>query len=57
MNKYLFFSDEELIKMFDSISSKYDFLNHILSFGRDIFWRKKMIKILTPFIKKKNLLY
>ena len=35
---------KELVrKMFDDISSKYDFLNHFLSLGIDIFWRKKLI--------------
>ncbi|MDI1472029.1 MAG: ubiquinone/menaquinone biosynthesis methyltransferase [Thermodesulfovibrio sp.] len=28
--------------MFDKIVARYDFLNHFLSFGQDIFWRKKM---------------
>ena len=31
-------------KMFDDISSRYDFLNHFLSFGIDIYWRKKFIQ-------------
>lgn len=30
--------------MFNSISKKYDFLNHFLSLGIDILWRKKAIK-------------
>lgn len=29
--------------MFDSIAPRYDFLNHFLSFGIDISWRKKAI--------------
>ena len=33
--------------MFDSISSKYDFLNHFLSLGIDIRWRKKAITYLV----------
>ncbi len=32
--------------MFDNISHKYDFLNHFLSLGIDIIWRKKAIKML-----------
>ena len=32
--------------MFDSISGNYDFLNHFLSFGIDILWRKKAIRML-----------
>ena len=33
-------------KMFDDISPTYDFLNRFLSFGIDIYWRKKFIKTL-----------
>ena len=32
--------------MFNNIAHKYDFLNHFLSIGIDILWRKKAIKIL-----------
>lgn len=40
-------------KMFDEISSTYDFLNHFLSFGIDIYWRKKVVNFLpkTPDIR------
>ena len=31
-------------KMFDDISHQYDFLNHFLSLGIDIYWRKKFIR-------------
>ena len=31
-------------KMFDDISSRYDFLNHFLSLGMDIYWRKIFIR-------------
>ena len=30
--------------MFDSISERYDFLNHLLSFGIDKGWRRKLIR-------------
>ncbi|MBF0572842.1 MAG: class I SAM-dependent methyltransferase, partial [Desulfamplus sp.] len=30
--------------MFDSIASKYDFLNRFLSAGQDIVWRREMVK-------------
>lgn len=30
--------------MFDKISPKYDFLNRVLSFRRDVAWRKKSVK-------------
>src|SRR5690606_15395954 len=34
-------------EMFDSISGKYDFLNHFLSLGIDKSWRKKAVKKLS----------
>lgn len=37
---------EQVSKMFDNISGKYDFLNHFLSAGIDILWRKKAVKLL-----------
>ena len=37
---------EQVADMFNSISPKYDFLNHLLSGGIDIIWRKKAIKLL-----------
>jgi demethylmenaquinone methyltransferase/2-methoxy-6-polyprenyl-1,4-benzoquinol methylase len=36
---------EQVAQMFDNISGKYDFLNHFLSLGIDIQWRKKVLKI------------
>jgi demethylmenaquinone methyltransferase/2-methoxy-6-polyprenyl-1,4-benzoquinol methylase len=38
---------EQVAKMFDSISPKYDLLNHVLSAGIDVRWRKKAIKLLS----------
>jgi demethylmenaquinone methyltransferase / 2-methoxy-6-polyprenyl-1,4-benzoquinol methylase len=35
--------------MFDNISEKYDFLNHLLSFGIDKFWRRRAISMLKPY--------
>jgi len=32
-------------RIFDSISHRYDFLNHFLSFGVDYYWRNKAIKL------------
>ena len=37
---------QEVAEMFDNIAPKYDFLNHLLSMGIDIGWRRKAIKIL-----------
>ncbi len=36
---------KEVKKIFDSIAWRYDFLNHLLSFGMDIYWRKKALKL------------
>ena len=33
--------------MFNAIAARYDVLNHILSAGLDILWRKKAIKMLN----------
>lgn len=38
---------EQVAKMFDNISHRYDFLNHFLSLGIDKLWRKKAIKLLA----------
>ena len=35
---------EQVAEMFDKIAGKYDFLNHFLSAGIDIGWRKKAIR-------------
>lgn len=43
---------EQVANMFDNISHKYDLLNHTLSMGIDILWRKKAIKLLKPFSPK-----
>lgn len=37
---------EQVAEMFNSISRRYDFLNHFLSLGIDIRWRKKAAKLL-----------
>lgn len=36
----------ESFKIFDQIAKTYDFLNHILSFGIDIYWRRRLLKLL-----------
>ena len=37
---------EEVEHLFDSIFKHYDFLNHFLSLGVDVYWRKKAIRLL-----------
>ena len=39
---------EQVAKMFDNISHRYDFLNHFLSLGIDKGWREKAINFLRP---------
>ncbi|WP_282162973.1 bifunctional demethylmenaquinone methyltransferase/2-methoxy-6-polyprenyl-1,4-benzoquinol methylase UbiE [Ulvibacterium marinum] len=41
---------EQVTQMFDTISKNYDGLNRVISFGLDIKWRKRVVKIL---LKKK----
>ena len=36
----------EVWNMFDRIANRYDFLNHLLSFGQDIVWRRKVSQYL-----------
>jgi demethylmenaquinone methyltransferase/2-methoxy-6-polyprenyl-1,4-benzoquinol methylase len=38
---------EQVSQMFDTISGNYDNLNRVISFGSDIKWRKKVIKIVS----------
>ena len=43
---------QQVARMFDSISGRYDFLNHFLSLGIDILWRKKAIALLRDLQPK-----
>ena len=40
---------EQVTEMFDNIAPSYDFLNHSLSLGIDILWRRKAIKLLSQY--------
>ena len=40
-------------EMFNSISSKYDFLNDMFSFGLHRFWKRKLLDILNPTFGEK----
>ena len=46
---------EQVAKMFNNIAPKYDLLNHTLSMGIDILWRKKAVRILKKLQPKKVL--
>jgi len=46
---------QQVATMFNNISGTYDFLNHFLSFGIDIIWRKKAIKSLKSLQPKQLL--
>jgi demethylmenaquinone methyltransferase/2-methoxy-6-polyprenyl-1,4-benzoquinol methylase len=38
---------EQVAKMFDTISGNYDNLNRVISFGIDVKWRKKVLKMVS----------
>jgi demethylmenaquinone methyltransferase/2-methoxy-6-polyprenyl-1,4-benzoquinol methylase len=46
---------DQVAEMFDSISGNYDFLNHFLSVGIDIVWRKRAIRLLKGIQPKQIL--
>ncbi|KUO59219.1 ubiquinone biosynthesis methyltransferase UbiE [bacterium BRH_c32] len=46
---------KQVQRIFDSISTRYDFLNHFLSVGIDIYWRRKALR-LTKIGKEAKLL-
>ena len=38
---------EQVAQMFDTISGNYDGLNRVISFGIDVKWRKKVLKLIA----------
>lgn len=46
---------EEVAEMFNNISGRYDFLNHLLSLGIDKLWRKRAVKELKEINPKRIL--
>ena len=46
---------DQVEEMFDHISQRYDFLNHLLSLNIDKIWRNKAIRLLKPY-RPKNIL-
>ncbi len=39
-------------EMFDDISPRYDFLNHLLSFGVDYYWRRRLVNALPADLSR-----
>ncbi|MDC2984637.1 bifunctional demethylmenaquinone methyltransferase/2-methoxy-6-polyprenyl-1,4-benzoquinol methylase UbiE [Candidatus Marinimicrobia bacterium] len=35
-------------KLFNDIAQRYDFLNHVFSFGIDYYWRSRLVKLIKP---------
>ena len=46
---------QQITSMFDTISGEYDKLNRVISFGIDIKWRQKVVKIVAD-CKPNNIL-
>jgi demethylmenaquinone methyltransferase/2-methoxy-6-polyprenyl-1,4-benzoquinol methylase len=46
---------EQIAQMFDDIAGRYDFLNHFMSLGIDVTWRKKALRMLKPLAPKQML--
>ncbi len=46
---------EQVTEMFDKVSSNYDFLNRVLTFGIDISWRKNVVALVKEGKAKKVL--
>ncbi len=38
---------ENIRKMFGSVAHRYDLLNHLLSFGADIYWRRQAVRMIN----------
>ncbi|MDP5172238.1 MAG: bifunctional demethylmenaquinone methyltransferase/2-methoxy-6-polyprenyl-1,4-benzoquinol methylase UbiE [Bacteroidia bacterium] len=43
---------QQVTEMFDNIAPKYDLLNHALSFGVDILWRRRAVNMLQAYQPK-----
>lgn len=41
--------------MFSAVAPRYDFLNHLLSFGADIYWRRQAIRLINFDLNRKVL--
>ncbi len=45
---YLDKEHQKIQGLFDSIAPRYDFLNHLLSLGIDVYWRRRAVEELRP---------
>jgi demethylmenaquinone methyltransferase/2-methoxy-6-polyprenyl-1,4-benzoquinol methylase len=41
-------------RMFDGVAPRYDFLNHLLSFQTDRYWRWRTVRLLRPYLLRPN---
>jgi len=46
---------EQVTRMFDNISGNYDFMNRLMTFGIDVKWRKKVVKMVAETKPRKIL--
>lgn len=45
----------QVARMFDNIARRYDMLNHLLSLGIDVYWRKQTVEAIAPWKPRKIL--
>lgn len=51
MNKFSHKGEKKkklVTKLFNDIAQRYDFLNHVFSFGVDYYWRNRLVKLIQP---------
>jgi demethylmenaquinone methyltransferase/2-methoxy-6-polyprenyl-1,4-benzoquinol methylase len=47
----------QVTQMFDTISNEYDSLNRVISFGIDVKWRNKVVKLVGRTTTSRNFRY
>ncbi len=55
INENVLADAKDVQNMFDDIAPDYDRLNHIMTFGIDRIWRRKLVRIIAPLTHKKIL--